>query len=1589
MEKLGSLYRRVKKLEKTIPPSDVKQITADFNELCRQEAQNEEWEFKKIIQWEVVLGSILEEALASSIGRTIPTLPCFELGRKIASWMKQRQDIPQLTDIAHHYLDFLRTPELRIRIYGQKKWEGLILNLIEGSRFTLRTMYYRNTERYASKTLFRVLKGGRETLISWKDATSRIHRIQEFMNRVLPDKTRKIALLMTNSPEMALIDLACLFSGRVNIMIAANSTPEHIQFILNQTEAELLFVSSSQLLEKIIVVKPELNYLKQAVFLPGNTRDPWVIPYELPASAKKPEEDELELDPLATLMYTSGTTGEPKGIMFSQKNIIFKRFCRALAIPKIGCRDRFLCFLPLFHTFGRFFEMTGCVFWGAEYTFMENPSIQTMVRNMRKVKPTVFISIPRKWIQLYERVGKKLHLEMAPAEEIKQALDAETGGHLKWGLSAAGYLPPEVFYFFQQNGVELMSGFGMTEATGGISMTPPGEYKPNSLGKALPGIDVKLADDGELLIKGAYVMLGYYKRPIEKSFLSDGWMPTGDIMKQDTYGCLEIIDRKKEIYKNVRGETVAPQKVENLFRDFEEIQQVFLVGDHRPYNTVLLYPNPEKQDFFDQLDASQTQDYFSSVVTTVNRFLSPFERILDYRVIDRPFSAEKGELTPKNTYRRKTIETNFQDLVEEMYKRLYYPLFIGELEVQIPNWFMSEKGILSRDIRALPNSIHIEKNDLNLTIECTDDPHTCRVGDFLYTHRDEKLDLQPLLVNPALWCGNRGIYHFAGRSILQWQRQIKHNELIHFKDIVPAPGNPPEEQELAEQLQHMLNYKEQSTLGIHFATILLRSGDESLCQTAIDYFRLVVNDQRTAELEITHHLLARPALSPHLPIKRKMLVTLLESPQLTSLEKVLRTYLIDNVNLLDSHTIHLIVERLGKRDALPELLNVMNSVFNELESGQSLEKTTIPGLLKLITQFGINHPTSYKKVRQHLVAYQFTKSHLAVAQLALQERKHLQDGFREWLGANQSVAVGPDSAEEYSWNDVLSFEEDIDIKTRERIVGIISKTPLVREAIFLFSGKRIIRLQDMLPGGIWISFIREHQHKAIYRISIQTRYQGAFDITLNLNKGIPVLQVLEEVDWLILAGSKLKAGQTLVEDFGGYYEDEGAWSEEYLVETTVAKFLKRCARKKDPGKLKRISHLWPFLVWNATTAYLRFWKLTGHEIMIAKPSAENIIIPPHDYQRGTRLVSLTDRVQETSFFKFFQSFKTYFIDQTSETYPFLNEIDTWKYFFSGMICVEGEENGKVILRGLRRDLMNNQEFPHRDVILEKLNEFLGELEDVGYNPKELTFAIRRFHRWYQVNKNASLEAQATMLNELNSTYSLYEYDKTNPDVRTRFYLQTVLEDAQPELRAELLDMARKLKHGLLAPAETHSYISRITRNNRKLTEREDYFLTRLSYPHLEPSTEAELILFEAHESTLLVQLEDQDGDPYAIRQPVSPREISKLYQLFMKANLPVHFRPEHHFLVAVSERGHIIGGLFYLFMDDNSVHMDKIVVANHFRRKGISEGLMSELFNRLKHDHIQYISTGFFRPEYFYRFGFETEAKHSGLVKSLSSNQRS
>ena len=1486
---------------------------------------------------------------------------------------------------AWQLLDIFRRSTLLCRIVeadATEAWADRILGLVEASNFTFGHLLAQRAAGYGERTLFRVSAGGASRNLSWRQVAGRVDLIARSLLALSADiDGRPLAILSKNSVEMALIDLACLSSGIVNIVVPANSTENDVAFILDHADVGALLVSDAEQLTKVHNVRDRLPGLRQIIAIePSAASGRGAIPFEhLLARSSEFTTAQLEerrrdqrIDDLATVMYTSGTTGTPKGICFSQRNIVFKRFARALALPKIGEDDRFLCYLPLFHTFGRFFEMTGCVFWGATYCFAEDPSAETLSRQMREISATVLISIPMKWMQLYDQIRQQVDVLAADDDEIRAAVHGAVGPNLRWGLSAAGYLDPEIFTFFQRNGVELMSGFGMTEATGGITMTPPGGYREDSLGKPLPGIECALADDGELMVRGPYVMTGYLNPPEGlEAYDADGWFHTGDLMELDETGCLRIVDRKKEIYKNIHGETIAPQKIENLFRDFESVARIFLVGDHRQYNSALIYPNYDLEEIeLESLDAPDLKAHFRSLVVSANSFLAPYERIIDFAIIDRDFDAERGELTPKGTFRRKTIERNFSKEISLLYRRK--TLKLGGAGIVIPNWLFQAIGITAQDIQVDGDSLGLKAYGTSLTVRAEGEG-VVRIGSTIYQAKKSAVDLGHLLCTPRLWLGNDELVDFA--QLEPSQRDSKRRRRVSAEWLRRWGSYAPTDED-REAIPALLRRSEIELMDLHRAALLLAADDENDAIAAVKILDHLLHLEDGELIDFTLRILRRAVDSPSAAVWRRAFQVLAQAEEPTNYRRTIRRFLDRGPDLLDQETISVLIDR----DLKPEQIEAfIEEAEGRCENSLDTVDPALPPLCNFLSSYGASHPTQYSRLRGFFTRATMIAHSQEARDLASDGKTELAKGFRVWLGSPSRVAVDPETGLEYRWEDVVEFSDEVDDETREHLLEVLSTTPIIREASFLIgSTPRVIHLDDILPGGVWIRLLGNSHGKSVFRVAVRTRTRGQMDLALNLNRDLPTEDAQEEINWLIVCSEALGLGP-LVEKFGGSWPEHELWTEEFIPGQTLDRALNRLTRKKEDPE--RIKAWWPFAAWAAVSAYVDFWNRTGRRLVVADPSPSNVNVPMHDYHTGARLVSISSRAPFDSLPTMLRSFQEHFIQPVEENHPELAGLAGWEILFSAILEIIGEKEGAALLRTvLERSTSCDAG------MIERLGEFLQSVGRRGFLPRRLFFAAKRYRKWERLNAEATRSARARTLQEIFDTYGLVELQASYPEARARFFRETVFRNTTEILAEELELLVEKLRSNELQPDELSAAVSDL-RAHLSLGEDEDYFLARLSYPYLRPEDEAEFVAAASggtQQSEMVVTIEDAEGDPYRIRHAVSPKEVGRLHRLFLTAKLQVQFRPEHRFLVAINERGNLIGGLFYEEQPEaHTAHMDKIVVADQFKGRGVAGALLEELGNRLRTAGYRTLTTGFFRPQFFYRMGFTVERRYAGLAQSL------
>lgn len=1481
-------------------------------------------------------------------------------------------------------LDLLRRPAVLRRISAAGAvgpWADRLLSLVESSHLTFGELFAHRCSRYGGRVLFRLPGRRGESSLTWHQVAGRAELAARGL-LALTDGGRHgpVAILSENRVEMALVDIACLSSGLVDVMVPAPSSEADVAYILRHCRAGTVVVSSAAQLAKVLACRDVLPSRPRLVTLdPEAAGTAGAIPFEavleaassVPPAAVEARRHAVRIDDLATVMYTSGTTGVPKGITFSHRNIVFKRFARALALPEVGEDDVFVAYLPLFHTFGRFLELAGSIFWGATYCFAENPSIDALARHMREERPTAFISIPMRWMQLLDLIRQEADPETAPAAEIAATVARVTGGRLRWGLSAAGYLDPEVFRFFQRHGVELASGFGMTEATGGITMTPPGQYREDSLGVPLPGIDVRLARDGEMLIRGPYVTPGLLDPPEgEDPFDAEGWLHTGDLMEQDAEGHYRIIDRKKEIYKNVRGQTVAPQKIENLFRDFDSVGRIFLVGDHREHNTALIWPNLDDAEIdLASLSPEELRAHFRSLVVSANSFLAPYERIVDFAIIPRPFSAERGELTPKNTFRRKAVERNFADTIRGLYRGT--SLIVAGVEVAVPSWLIQAMGVTAQDVAVVAGALQLSGSGRRLEVERQPDG-SLRVGPVAYRAERRSLDLGVLLSVPALWLGNEALVDFADLDL--GHRQRRRARTVGIERVGRAvPAHP--DDELRRRAAEAIQRPQADLMDVHRAALLLDAASPDDAVVGARLLEHLVSGEDVALAESARVVLRRAVELAHPVVVRRCFEVAARSETEARYRETLDRFLDHPAGVLDAGTEAV----LSERQLAPLQLDAYVAAAGErMRRAEVDPRADGPArrLVDFLVGYGSGHPSQYARLRTVLTRLAMEATEGPLRRHAVAARDRLEEAFRAWLGSPSAIAVDPETGNEYRWEDVFAFSDEVDREARQRLLAAFGTRPVLREGIFLFSGGATCRLSDLLPAGVWVKLLGSSHGKSVFRIAVKTRGREQYDLAVNLNRRLPPEEVREETDWLVLCSEDRGAGP-LVETFGGYWREHDLWTEEFIPGDTLDRALRREARRGDPDRFRG---LWAWAAWAAMAAYVDFWERTGRSTVVADPGAANVIVPMHDYHHGARLVSISDRRPFRTAGAMLDDLWSQLVAAVVAEHPVLEGAVGWETVFSAVLEVTGEAEGLRLLEAAAaaRELSDDAA-----AALRRFREGVGRR---GFLPSRLYFAVERFHRWLRVNPGATPEARAHSLAELERTYGIAADPVRGAENRARLYLETVFRGSAQPLVEGLEAVISRLRTGDLGPRDLSSSVADLRARLAPESD-DDYFLARLSYPHLRPQDAAGFVparIAGGTGSEMVVTLEDADGEPYQVRHALSPKEIARLHRLFVAAKLDVHFRPEHRFLVAVSERGHLLGGLFYEVQEEaRTAHMDKVVVAERSAGRGVGGALIDELCNRLRSSGYRSLTTGFFRPEFFYRLGFTVERRYAGLVRTL------
>lgn len=594
---------------------------------------------------------------------------------------------------------------------------------------TIPIQFRETVDRFKDRVALRYKEYGLWHDISWNGFYNRAKYVGSALVSMGLEKGQCVSIIGDNCPEWVIADLGIQCVGGVSVGVYSTNAAPQVEYTVEHSESVFFFVENEEQLDKWLTFRDRLPNLKKVIVwdLEGlrNFDDPMVMTFDslLEMGKKVTEEqpdlfescgNEVEPDDTCVLIYTSGTTGPPKGAMLSHANVMWLAGALTDVNPMMNS-DEVMSFLPLCHIFERMFSVFGHIIHGYVVNFIESPD--TVMDNMREISPTIGYAVPRIWEKYasgiririsdatwFKRlafgicygIGRKyasLKMDFKPVPAYLSALYGlayfmvfrklkERLGFDKMRVAYSGAAPisADVLLFFQSLGINMIEGYGQTEGSGVTCAARAGNVKIGTVGQPIPGTEVKIADDGEILVRSPSVFKGYYRNPkATEETIVDGWLHSGDVGELDEDGFLKITDRKKDIIVTAGGKNVTPQYIENKLKASIYINDAIVIGDKRKYltalimideDTVVKYAQDNKIQFSTYRDLTQSEQIRQLIqkeVDAVNATLSRVEQPKKFAILPKKLYVEDGEVTPTMKVKRSFVHKAFSDIIESMY----------------------------------------------------------------------------------------------------------------------------------------------------------------------------------------------------------------------------------------------------------------------------------------------------------------------------------------------------------------------------------------------------------------------------------------------------------------------------------------------------------------------------------------------------------------------------------------------------------------------------------------------------------------------------------------------------------------------------------------------------------------------------------------------------------------------------------------------------------------------------------------------------------------------------------------------------------
>jgi len=581
---------------------------------------------------------------------------------------------------------------------------------------TLPSLFFKNTSIYQNKTLFGFKDGKSWKSISWNKSSEFVQNIALGLHEIGVKKSDKITLIAENSYKWCIVDLSIMSLGAITVPGYITSNEEEIFYLLSHSDSSFVFVNST-LLPVILKILPKLKKIKYVINIDDNSKDdlkqnPQLYNYNqlLEMGNKSNLHDKfletfvnkINQDDVVSLIYTSGTSSNPKAVMLTNKSTISNLLGAYELVKDIDIKEhRFLSIIPLSHAYEHTAGFLLPMYIGAEIYFNDNRD--QIVNDLQAVKPTLMVAVPRLYELLFKKINNQLLTQNKVAQKlffktielgtknfqgsklsfteeitnsllnliIRKKIKQKFGGCLQAFISGGAALNYQVGLFFQSLGINILQGYGQTECSPLISCNPINYIKIDTVGPVIRGLDVKISENNEVLVKGDSVMKGYWKdQEGTNKAIINGWLHTGDLGTLDKDNYIKITGRVNEMIVSSGGENIAPVPIENLLLNYDEIEQVLIFGHNKPFLTAIIVPNDTL--IHDTQNIFEYNSLFQDIVNEANKRLSQSKKIRKFLLTDKSFNIENGQLTPTLKMKRRVIEGEYNLKLESLYKKSYF-----------------------------------------------------------------------------------------------------------------------------------------------------------------------------------------------------------------------------------------------------------------------------------------------------------------------------------------------------------------------------------------------------------------------------------------------------------------------------------------------------------------------------------------------------------------------------------------------------------------------------------------------------------------------------------------------------------------------------------------------------------------------------------------------------------------------------------------------------------------------------------------------------------------------------------------------------